>query len=570
MAGKRPMTSLPRPATQDAAVLIAGGGPVGLTMALLLAKHGIASSLIERRPPRASSAPKAHVVNPRSLEIFRSLGMDLGALRRNGASRGDAEVSRFMTKLSGTELGHIPLDVDEREALRITPTPLLNIAQPKLESVLAALVSESPYIDYRLGDAWAACRAEKDGVVSTIEREEGRSYEVSSSYLVAADGANSSVRECIDIPMEGIPAVRPRVTIHFEANLRHIVRDRPAILYWILDPSAAGTFIAYDIDQTWVYTPRVTPSLFDRNEYSDAHCIELIRKAIGRNDVDLRIRHVVPWMMAAQVAASYRRGSVLLVGDAAHRFPPTGGFGLNTGIQDAHNLAWKIASVLRNPGDDALLDSYDEERRPIAEINTRQSLHNSNRLPDLFRLAEETIVDGRVSEADAQRLAAEIGTHREHFLSPGLQLGYCYGPPVRGPAEPTRYDPSTRDGDRMPHAWVARGRQRLSTLDLLDPTSFTLLAGSDGATWRSAISGLDSVKTVILDDSFMFESDWLTLCGLTGAAAMLVRPDGHIAKTVADDSAASRAAVVETLGNWGIRVGDGGRSATADAVTETQ
>jgi 2,4-dichlorophenol 6-monooxygenase len=550
-------------------VLIAGGGPVGLTMALLLAKQGIASTVVERRPPRVSSAPKAHVVNPRSLEIFRSLGIDIEALRRSGASRRDAEVSRFMTKLTGTELGQIPLDVSEPDAIAVTPTPLLNIAQPGLEAILAALVSANRHVDYRLGHAWADCRTENGRVVSTIRRGD-QGYEISSSYLVAADGANSSVREFLDIPMDGIPAVRPRVTIHFEANLRHIVRDRPAILYWILDPTAAGTFIAYDIDHTWVYTPRVTPQQFDREQYSDAHCVELIRKAIGRDDFDLRIRHVVPWMMAAQVATTYRQGSVLLVGDAAHRFPPTGGFGLNTGIQDAHNLAWKLASVLRNPGDDAILDSYDRERRPIAEINTRQSLHNSNRLPDLFRLAEETIVDGEVSAADARRLAAEIGTHREHFLSPGLQLGYCYGPPVRGPAEPTRYDPSARDGDRMPHAWVVRGQQRLSTLDLLDPTSFTLLTGRHGAAWRSAVSGIDFVKAVILDDSFMFESDWLSLCGLAGASAMLVRPDGHIAKIVADDTPASREAILETLGRWGIRARGRARPASADAVIGMQ
>jgi 2-polyprenyl-6-methoxyphenol hydroxylase-like FAD-dependent oxidoreductase len=557
------MASANRDSRHDVPVLIAGGGPVGLTMALLLARQGIASMIIERRPPRASSAPKAHVVNPRSLEIFRSLGIDTEALRQNGAGRGDAEASRFMTRLSGTELGHIPLDVPECDAREVTPTPLLNIAQPKLEAFLAALVRENPRIDYRLGDAWAACREENGGVVSTIEQGEGRSYRVSSRYLVAADGANSSVREFLGIPMDGIPAVRPRVTIHFEANLRHIVRDRPAILYWILDPATAGTFIAYDIDQTWVYTPRVTPQQFDREQYSDAHYVELIRKAIGRDDVDLCIRHVVPWMMAAQVATAYRRGPVLLVGDAAHRFPPTGGFGLNTGLQDAHNLAWKIAAVLRHPGDDALLDSYDRERRPIAEINTKQSLHNSNRLPDLFRLAEETIVDGKVSATDAGRLAAEIATHREHFLSPGLQLGYCYGPPVRGPAEPTRYDPSAREGDRMPHAWVTHGQQRKSTLDLLDPSSFTLLAGREGASWQSAVSGFDGVKTVIFDDGFAFESDWPSLCDLKGASAMLVRPDGHIVKVVADHSPASEAAIVETLGKWGA----GASSAQAVAVS---
>jgi 2,4-dichlorophenol 6-monooxygenase len=565
------MASSYRNSAHDVPVMIAGGGPVGLTMALLLASQGIMSTIVERRPPRASSAPKAHVVNPRSLEIFRSIGIDLEALRRTGASRRDAEVSRFMTRLAGTELGHLPLDVPDQDALKVTPTPLLNIAQPKLESCLAALVRENPRIDHRLGDTWKACRAEADGVISTVERATpGQSYQISSSYLIAADGANSGVRKFLNIAMNGIPAMRPRVTIHFEANLRHIVRDRPAILYWILDPSTAGTFIAYDIDQTWVYMPRDIPEQFDREYYSEARCTELIKKAVGRDDIDLSIRHVVPWMTSAQVATTYRQGPVLLVGDAAHRFPPTGGFGLNTGIQDAHNLAWKIASVLRQLGDDALLDSYDRERRPIAEINTKQSLHNATRLPDLFRLADETIVDGAVSAADAARLAAEIETHREHFLSPGLQLGYSYGPPVRGPTEPTRYDPSAEVGDRMPHAWLVRGQESLSTLDLLDPTSFTLLARGDGAAWRSVVAGFDNVKTVVLDDSFVFASDWPNLCGLAGTSAMLVRPDGHIAKIVADDTPESRMALVEALEKWGVYAGKGVSSATADAVTGMQ
>jgi 2,4-dichlorophenol 6-monooxygenase len=119
----------------------------------------------------------------------------------------------------------------------------------------------------------------------------------------------------------------------------------------------------------------------------------------------------------------------------------------------------------------------------------------------------------------------------------------------------------------MPHAWVVRGQQRLSTLDLLDPTSFTLLTGTDGSAWRSVVSGLDSVKTVILDDSFVFEADWLNLCGLEGTSAMLVRPDGHIAKVVANDTPASRQEIIETLREWGIRAGDSARSVKADAVT---
>ncbi|MBR1217697.1 FAD-dependent monooxygenase [Bradyrhizobium sp. U87765 SZCCT0131] len=532
----------------DTPVLIAGGGPVGLTLALLLAQQGVRSIIVERRPPRVESAPKAHVINPRSLEIYRALGLDLDALRRQGASRGDAEASRFMTTLAGIELGHIPLDVADDDALALTPTPLLNIAQPKLEAMLAAEVERNPAIELRLGHTWTGCRATDGGVVSTVEHD-GRTYEIASAWLAGADGAGSRVREHLAIPMQGIPAVRPRITIHFEANLRSLVRERPAILYWILDPAVAGTFIAYDIDRTWVYTPRVTPEAFDPERYTEAHCAELIRRAIGRDDVAVDVRHVVPWMMSAEVATAYRSGRCLLIGDAAHRFPPTGGFGLNTGIQDAHNLAWKLAAVLRG-ADDTLLDSYDAERRPIAEINTRQSLHNSNRLPDLFRLAEETIADGDVSAADHLRLAAEIATHRAHFLSPGLQLGFSYGPPVRGPADATRYDPSAGVGDRMPHAWLVRGGRRLSTLDLLSPVTFTLIAGRDAAIWRHGIA--DALCTVELDETVIFETAWRELCGLDGRGAMLVRPDGHIAAVVSDDDAASRAAITAALARFGV------------------
>jgi 2,4-dichlorophenol 6-monooxygenase len=543
--------SLPGART-DVPVLIAGGGPVGLTMALLLARQGVPSLVVERRAPRLSSAPKAHVINPRSLEIFRSLGIDIGAGRPAGRGRPEEECSRFMTRLSGIELGKIDLDVSPDEALCVTPTPLLNLAQPKLEAILSDAAAGDASIEVRAEHSWIGCRFDEDGAMISTIRSSGTDYEIRSDYLVAADGANSAVREFLEIPMDGNPAVRPRVTIHFEANLRHIVRDRPAILYWILDPSAAGTFIAYDIERTWVYTPRVLPQEFDRSVYSDAHCAALIRDAIGRTDVDLEIKHVVPWMMAAQVATAYRRRNCFLVGDAAHRFPPTGGFGLNTGIQDAHNLAWKIAATLRRAASPSILESYESERQPVAEMNTRQSLHNSNRLPDLFRLAEQSIIDNQVSDKNKAALAAEIATHRDHFMSTGLQLGFSYGPPARGPADPTRYDPSAGEGDRMPHAWVEFKGRRMSTLDLLNPASFTLFARGVGADWSGVAAPNGCVKTIVLDETYVFESDWLGLCGLSGGGAMLVRPDGHIAKVVTDASEQSREALAATLRRWDI------------------
>lgn len=533
----------------DIPVLIVGGGPVGLAMALLLERQGVSSVIVERRAARTSSAPKAHVVNPRSLEILRALDLDLEAMRATSPPRSDQESSRFMTTLSGVELGRIDLDVPEAEALRTTPTPLLNLAQPKFEAMLRAAAQKSAGIEFRAEHCWIAGRSDDGGTTSTILAANA-TYEIQSRFLVAADGASSAVREALGIGMDGNPSVRPRVTIHFEADLRPIVRDRPAILYWILDPAVAGTFIAYDIERTWVYTPRVMPEAFDRAAYSDSRCATMILGAIGRHDVDLEIKHVVPWMMAAQVATTYRRHSCFLIGDAAHSFPPTGGLGLNTGLQDAHNLAWKIALALRGAGAPDVLDSYEAERRPIAEINTRQSLHNSSRLPDLFRLAEESIVGKQVREGDRARLAAEIATHREHFCSPGLQLGFSYGPPVHGPADTTRYDPTAARGDRMPHAWVEHRGRRISTLDLLDPASFTLFVSPGGTAWRDEVAPFE-VTTIELNESYAFESDWPNLCGLSGRGAMLlVRPDGHIAEVVPDDGAKSRSAIVSALRRW--------------------
>ncbi|MBN8992121.1 MAG: FAD-dependent monooxygenase [Rhizobiales bacterium] len=533
----------------DIPVLIVGGGPVGLTMALLLARQNIPSVVVERRPTRADSAPKAHVVNPRSLEILRSLDIDVDMMRSAGPPRGDQEYSRFMTTLAGIELGKIPLDTPEASAVQATPTPLLNLAQPKFEAILRAAAEKNAAIELRTEHDWVGCRLEDGGAISTIQSH-GSKYQIKSTFLIAADGANSAVREFLAIPLDGNPSVRPRITIHFEANLRALLRDRPAILYWILDPSVAGTFIAYDIDRTWVYTPRAMPQIFDRAVYTDEHCATLIRNAIGVRDVELQVKHVVPWMMAAQVATAYRRGNCFLVGDAAHRFPPTGGLGLNTGIADAHNLAWKMALALRNAAASAILDSYDEERRPIAENNCRQSLHNSNRLPDLFRLAEQSIIGGTVSDAGRTALGSEISTHREHFLSPGLQLGYSYGPPVRGPAEPTRYDPSANPGDRMPHAWVTHRGRRISTLDLVDPVSFTLFTRTEASRWQGDVVAPYGVKFVNLNDGYVFETDWLKTCGLSGSGAMLVRPDGHVARTVADDTERSRLEIAAALGSW--------------------
>ena len=529
-------------------VLIIGGGPVGLVMALLLAQQGRRSTVFERRPPREASAPKAHVLNPRSLEICRALGLDVPAMRALAPHAPEGNCARFVTTLTGTEFGSLPLaDPAVPPAQAPTPTTMLNLAQPLFEAVLRARVQAEPLVELRLGHRFVACAEKADGVVAEIEGPDG-AYRIAGACLLGADGANSAVREHLGIGMDGVPAVRPRITIHFEADLSPLVGTRPAVLYWVLDPAARGTFIAYDLRRTWVFTPRDVPEHFDRADYPDARCRAMVLDAIGDAHANITIRHVVPWMMAAQVAQRYRVGRCFLVGDAAHRFPPTGGFGLNTGIQDAHNLAWKLAAVLDGRADAALLDSYQAERQPVAHINTDQSLANARQLVGLFGLAEQVLADGPPDAAQQAALAEELQRHRAHFLSEGLQLGFGYGPPVRGPADPMRYQPSLARGARMPHAWLTFEGRRCSTLDLLDPQRFTLLVGKRGDAWRTALPGL---HIVTLPDAAAFEQPWLASPLLQAGGALLLRPDGHVATQVDGSGPAACDTLRQALAGFG-------------------
>ncbi|MGH8429941.1 MAG: hypothetical protein ACREUF_06025, partial [Solimonas sp.] len=194
-----------------------------------------------------------------------------------------------------------------------------------------------------------------------------------------------------------------------------------------------------------------------------------------------------------------------------------------------------------------LLDSYEQERRPIAEINTQQSLHNAARLIPLFAKATTALESGEVSLSTVQQIRDEIEANRDHFTSAGLQLGFSYGPPVHGPADSTRYDPSIEQGARLPHAWLEKGGRRLSILDMLDLGKFTLLAGPAGQAWRAWADASSDLRLVLLDDSIRFESDWPGMSTIAGTGAILARPDGHIAAVVRDDSTASQQSLSRTL-----------------------
>jgi 2,4-dichlorophenol 6-monooxygenase len=508
-------------------VLVVGAGPVGDVAALLLARLGIASRVVERRT-EPQRAPAAHAVNARTLEICRGAGLDMRAI--GAACRDPADAGRvlFMTTLAGEELGRLPYERQGDDVLALTPTPLRNLSQHRLEPILIEALRDAPEVELALGHQWEGAEQDAGGVTSRV-RDLGSDdvYEVRSRWLLAADGAGSRVRKSVGIEPVGPGRMQSFVMIHFEANLRPLVGARAGVLYWTTAPNAVGTFVAHDIDATWVYMHPWDPDRESVAEYTEAACADIVRRAMGTDAHPFTIRTISTWTMTAQVAERYRAGRILLVGDAAHRFPPTGGLGLNTGVQDVHNLVWKLAAVEAGWAPAALLDTYERERRPVAQENADVSVRNALRLVEVFQAA-----------AAGGDVGAAIARQAEHFDMLGLQLGFAYEAGALVPdgserpavADPVReFVPSARPGARVPHAWVAPGR---STLDLLPYDRFTLVAGPEGDAWAEAAAATDGVplgRLVIGRDVPDRDGAWRRLLGIEPDGALLVRPDQHVA-----------------------------------------
>ena len=547
----------------DVPVLIVGAGPVGATAAILLARHGVACRVVERRAG-PQTAPAAHAVNARTLEICRQAGVDMNAIAAACASPADAGHVRWMTKLAGDELGSLPYERQTDAELAVTPTPLRNISQHRFEPILHDTLRALPLGDLCWGHEWQGAEQDGDGVTSRVAAD-GEVYEVRSRWLLAADGAGSRVRKWLGIEPIGPSRIQSFIMIHFEANLRPLVGRRPGVLYWITDPDTPGTFVAHDMDSTWVFMHPWDPDTERVEDYDAAACAALVRRAMGTDAVPFTIRTISSWTMTAQIAERYRAGRVFLVGDAAHRFPPTGGMGLNSGVQDVHNLIWKLCAVDAGWAPDALLDTYERERRPVAQRNADVSVANAFRLAEVFE-ALGGFGDGAAARqaavlADAEgraRVTAAIANQAEHFDMLGLQLGFTYedgavvGDGTVAPAlgNPVReFVPNARPGARLPHAWVGAR----STLDLIPYDCFTLITGAAGTAWAAAGAGIEGVPLRHLALGRDADVAWADQLGIDPDGALLVRPDQHVAwrsRGAAPDPAATlRAALARITGS---------------------
>ncbi len=524
-------------------VVIVGAGPTGLTAAQLCAQRGLRAIVLERRegPQRA---PAAHVVNARSFEIWRQAGVDMDALLAAAQSPEEAGRALWVTRLGGEVIGSLPFEHQGDDMLAITPTPLRNLSQHRLEPLLLAGIE-----DVRHQHRWVGAQQHDDHVIVEIESPEGTSR-VRASYLLAADGAGSRVRGWLGIEPIGPASIQTFVMVHIAADLTDLIAPDLGVLHFVIDPASGGTFVCHGLRTEWVYMSPFDPETDPVESFNEARCRAMVLAAMER-EVPFEILGTSTWNMSAQIAERYRDGRVFLIGDAAHRFPPTGGLGLNTGVADVHNLIWKIAAVEAGWAPASILDTYEAERRPVAQFNSDQSLINAFKLIEIpIALGVSEDLEASVAAmhdtlADPVRRAvveAAIANQAIHFDLLGLQLGHSYsGELVVGDGteavvleEPARdFVPTSRPGGRLPHAWLPDGR---STLDLIAPDALTVLvaAGSTGPVPDTTIPlQVVEVPMAVWSGAFAVDPD----------VCLLVRPDQHIAfrGPVAEVSAALRA-----------------------------
>lgn len=544
--------------TLDTAVLIVGAGPTGMTASLALTRLGVPHLVVERRTAHGQ-APAAHAVNARSFEVFRQLGADTAAIDRACQPPADAGFVHFVDRLGDEPFGTLPYERQGDDARALTPTPLRNLSQHLLEPLLLESLRRAGAPAPRFGCEWLAGVQDGDGVTSRLRGADGGEFAVRSRWLLAADGAASPVRKSVGIEPVGPARIQSFVMVHFAADLRPVVGDRPGVLYWVFAPGACGTFVSHGLEREWVFMHAWDPERESVDSYDEARCAGLVRAAMRRPDVPFTVRTISTWAMTCQVAASYRCGRILLAGDAAHRFPPSGGLGLNSGVQDAHNLAWKIALVESGRAGAALLDSYEAERRPVAQANADQSLQNALRMLEVFEALghgsdpaeSRRQMDLALASAEGRaRIAAAVANQAEHFDMLGLQLGFSYAEgaivadgtaAVRAENPARGFVPGCRPGARLAHGWVERRGATLSTLDLVPPDRFVLFVGPDGGDWLAQARAAELPLAIVRWGEDVVDPDgwWTAVAAMQPGGAILVRPDQHVAARAQAATAAS-------------------------------
>ena len=549
----------------DTDVLVVGTGPTGAAAALALATYGVRVRVATKWNWLANS-PRAHITNQRTVEVLRDLGIEdeATALATPWDLMGD---TLFTTSLAGAEVARLRTwgTGENRigDYLQGSPCPMLDIPQPFMEPVLVKNAAARG-ADIAFNTEYLSHVQDDDGVTSTLrDRLSGVEYTVRSRYLLGADGARSKIVEELGLPVEGTMGRAGTIYTLFDADLTRYVAHRPSILHWIMTPGAGygeigmGTFRAirpwtewiagwgYDLDGP---EPDLRPEAV----------MPRIREMIGDPDVEVRIKNVTTWQINQAWVTQYSKGRVFCGGDAVHRHPPSHGLGSNTSIQDAFNLAWKLAYVVNGWAGPELLESYSDERAPVGKQvvdRANQSRVDYGPINAAFRTeGEADAVAAGLAKLDdptpagvaaREALIDAVEYKNTEFNAQGTELNQRYEstavvPDADAGEEVFERDrmlylrATTRPGAKIPHVWlVDQAGRKVSTLDVTGKGSFSLVTGLSGGAWAAAADKLDLpfLRTLVIGADGARDSyhDWRRAREIDEAGAILVRPDGYIA-----------------------------------------
>lgn len=520
-------------------VLIVGGGMVGLSLAVDLGTRGVDCIIVNDGATEATH-PQGNSLNSRTMEHYRRLGL-ADRVRAAGLPPDHPTDVVYITRFAGWELARLAMpssaeklcDRTHSEHTRLTPEPLHRANFFYIETLLKQRAEALSNVDVRFGWRLREFEQDEDSVTAQVEQvANGTRRTIRCDWLIGCDGARSTVRQALGIGYGGKGGeddtfMRGRMlSSYVEApGLLDLMPLTPGWHYWTVNNDARASVAALDAKGKYVALTRIPPGV----EFADVDPVASFRATVGA-DTPITVHSAKPWTAGlALVADRYQDRRVLMAGDAIHLFTPTGGFGMNTGVDDIANLAWKLAAVVQGWAPPALLDTYESERQPIGTRNTAMSHQFASAVANL-EIPPELEDESATGDAARQRIGAHLATFTEEFRSLGIQLGARYdaspliaqdneAPPEDSPFE---YLPSPVPGGRAPHRWLNDGR---ALFDVFGP-AFTLLRLSETAPDGAGIASAAAARGVPLTVVALTDEG---VRDLYQRDLVLVRPDQHVA-----------------------------------------